>query len=518
MSLLIREGRLDRPFSAPLWKSGRCLPGKLASVLLLAFLLCLTLSTVVLSQEGYEDDGYERINAVDPIDRIHEALQRWGRLFQGIALALLIVIGLKIIGPVRRYETFRQWSLKKAVRDVNDLLKRIQAEAEAASEAPPPPAPVEEGLLAGMAEVAEFAEAEPVPSYVLTVNDFMLDNMRIAMKKLRRRSEGNAERYKDYLFSVLQGIKMITEQSAEAGVNSGLAVDVKRYFGDHACYRAWTKVLHRFSRHGEHREAADAFLLFMKEIRKGRPLSGAVRRSDTEEDTAIAVALPSSGAPRALNEETLPAIQEAAGKEAVSLCDLVHKSGSADTTCAWQFDLVREQPHVRSRDETQRMLSVFLSTERKALLEITGTRMLPCRAWDHVLYMLGAETAEQLHARVAEKRFVIQEIIILEKAFLQTFAKRESLGYVYGHGPDADLMIDMHVPEIRRESLRLLRKLHKMEPKSLDEATDALNEEETRERNEVRKLIRHYVHHRHPLPIRETGPAKDGESRHRPQT
>ena len=52
---------------------------------------------------------------------------------------------------------------------------------------------------------------------------------------------------------------------------------------------------------------------------------------------------------------------------------------------------------MHSREEAQRMLSVFLSSERKSLLEITKIRMLPCRAWEHVLHMLGVDNAAQLH-------------------------------------------------------------------------------------------------------------------------
>ena len=55
-----------------------------------------------------------------------------------------------------------------------------------------------------------------------------------------------------------------------------------------------------------------------------------------------------------------------------------------------------------------------------------------------------------------DRLLTTQEILILEKAFLQTFAKRESLGRVYGRDKDAGLMMDLHVPQIRREALALL--------------------------------------------------------------
>ena len=51
----------------------------------------------------------------------------------------------------------------------------------------------------------------------------------------------------------------------------------------------------------------------------------------------------------------------------------------------------------------------------------------------------------------------------------------------------------MHVPEIRREALALLRLSHKTESARLDTATEALNEEETPRNNQVQKLIEHYM-------------------------
>jgi hypothetical protein len=125
---------------------------------------------------------------------------------------------------------------------------------------------------------------------------------------------------------------------------------------------------------------------------------------------------------------------------------------------------------------------------------------LPCRTWPHVLYLLGVESTGDLQQRVESRLLSIQEIIILEKAFLQTFAKRHSLERVYGNSEEADLMIDMHVPLIRRESLALLRRSHKTEPNRFDSATQALNEAETPQHDEVRKLIEHYVNRRRSPP------------------
>jgi hypothetical protein len=126
--------------------------------------------------------------------------------------------------------------------------------------------------------------------------------------------------------------------------------------------------------------------------------------------------------------------------------------------------------------------------------------MLPCRAWGHVLHVLGVKSLSELQGRAEERLLTTQETLILEKAFLQTFARRESLKRVYGHDEDAELMIDMHIPEIRRTTLMLLRRLHETELKHLDGATEALNDEETPQNNGVRKLIEHYVHHGHNPP------------------
>ena len=146
------------------------------------------------------------------------------------------------------------------------------------------------------------------------------------------------------------------------------------------------------------------------------------------------------------------------------------------------------------------MFAVFLSHERKTLREITKIRMLPCRTWEHILRLLGVESGDQLQKRVADRLLTTQEIVVLEKAFLQTFAKREALGHVYGRDKDAGLMMDLHVPQIRRHTLALLRELHQAEPGPLDDATQTLNDEETPQNGQVKRLIEHYVHHQHDPP------------------
>ena len=157
-------------------------------------------------------------------------------------------------------------------------MKRIQEEAEAASEdsKKEESAVVEEGLLAGLAEVAEFSNAQQVPSYVLTVNDLMLDNIRLTLKRLRQPAEGIADRYREYMFSVLQGIKTLTERERGGGASSGLAVDIHDYFADDKRDQACGKLLTRAAKRGRHQEVAHGFLLFMRDLRERRPVGARV--------------------------------------------------------------------------------------------------------------------------------------------------------------------------------------------------------------------------------------------------
>ncbi len=479
-------------------------PVRVTQILTLVCLVVLVLTAVAFGQRSDDDEGLDQIDrrGFEQIDRLNAALQQAGKIFVWVGAALLLIVAWRIISPFQTYDILRDKLLKRAVRDVDDLLKRIQAELEAAStEAKKETAT--EGLLAGLSEVAEFASEEQVPSYVLTVNDLTLDNVRATLRKLRHFTEGNAERYRDYMFSVIQGIKTITEQSAEGGVSSGLAVDIKEYFGDEKRYKAWRKLLGRFARKGKYRETAAAFLLFIRNVKEGKPLGVSKPVPPAAPEAAVSSGAETPAIPHALNEETLSAIQEAAAGEVRNLCSLVRTGRPPDDRHAWQFEFVRRQQHVHLRDEAQRMLAVFLSCERKTLRETTKIRMLPCRTWAHVLHMLGVESGGQLHKRIDDRLLTNQEIIILEKAFLQTFAKRESLERIYGRGEAAGLMMDLHVPQIRREALGLLRRSHQTQLKHLDEATEALNEEETPQHNEVKRLIEHYVHHRHDPPSLE---------------
>ncbi|MHC4520219.1 MAG: hypothetical protein ACYTAS_16635, partial [Planctomycetota bacterium] len=398
--------------------------------------------------------------------------------------------------PFQRYQGTKEKIVERAVRGVGDLVKRVEEEAQAAT--PEPQEETTEGsVLAGMTEITEYAQGEEVPSYVLTVNDVTLDNIRVTLKRLRRfKEEGHAPRYRGYMFSVLKGIKTITEECLISGAPSSLAVDVEAYFRDERRYKAWNKLLSHMKREGENQEVVDTFLLFIRNIKEGRPLVAPT----VDEDAITEMAVPASPVPELLNEETLPAIQQAAVEEAKNLIALVRTGKPLDENGSWQFELVQRQQQLRLRDEAQRILKVFLSCERKALPQIIRTRMLPCRTWRHVLHLLGVESAAGLARRIEDRLLTIQEIVALQKAFLQTFAKRPSLQHVYGQGQDADLMIDMHIPQIRRESLGLLRRLHETEPSRFDRATSTLNEEETPKHNQVTKLMEHYIHHRHEPP------------------
>jgi hypothetical protein len=466
----------------------------------LVCLLVLTVTAPVLGN-AQDDEGYQRINprGFNEIDRINEALHRWGRTFLMIAGALFAIAVLKIVAPAQIYHNLNDRRLVKAVARVDDLIKRIQAEAEATT-SDSKETSSEAGILTGMAEIAEFDQAEQVPAYVLTVNDLMFDNIRLTLHKLRGFKESSADRYRNYMFSVLKGIKTITEESLQSGAPSSLAVDVKDYFRDDSRYRAWEKLLRRASRKGDHRELADTFLLFMRDIRQGRPLVVPEKGTASTQLTAVTSVAQAPEIPHVLNEETLPVLQQAAIKEAGNLVSLVRTGKPSDPAYAWQFELVQRQQQLHLRDESQKMLKVFLNCERKELPHVVRTRMLPCRTWPHVLYMLGVKNAPTLEKRVEDGWLTIQEVHVLLKAFLQTFAKKESIAYVYGNGADAELMMNLHVPQVRSEALKVLRRLAQCERPRFDRAVQSLNEEETPQHSEVVKLVQHYVHQRHDPP------------------
>lgn len=466
-------------------------------VCLLVLILAGEVCGQIVSYDGTDTEIDRR--GFEQIDRIQETLHRWGKILVWVAAGLLVIVAIKIIDPLRVYYGSQDRLLKRAVRGVDGLLKRIQEETESA-EPESEEETTEGGLLGGMAEVAQVSQAEQVPAYVLTVNDLMLDNVRVALSRLRRFQEGHALRYKDYMFTVLKGIKTMAEDSAAGGVPSSLAVDPEEYFRDERRYKAWKKLLSRLHERGENQETIDSFLLFIRKIKEGRSLAEAESAPSVYEHPSVAEDRPQSDVPDGLSEKTLPAVQKAAAKEAVNLVAMAQGARVPHPGCSWQFELVRRQQQLHYKDEAQRMLVVFLSAERKAMPQITGTRMLPCRTLEHLWHVLGVAHRTELDRRIEGRLLNVQEIVFLEKAFLQTFAKKSSLERVYGRGADAGLMIDLHVPQLRRETLTLLRRLHETEPDRLARATQALNEEETPEHNEVRRLIEQYVSRRREPP------------------
>jgi hypothetical protein len=475
--------------------------------LFLACLLTLALAGITRSQGAYQMEDGEGIRRqqTNAFDEMNEALRRHGKTFLKVGAVLLGIVVLKIINPLNLYYNAGDRALKRAVRNVEDLLRKIREHAETAnadeeSETEEEEAPLE-GLLAGMTEIAEMSDADDVPAYILTVNDLMLDDIRITLKRLRRFRDGSADKYKNSIFSVITGIKTITEQSAASGAASGLAVDLHEYFEDDHHFHSWKKTLASYAKRGDYQEQAQGFLLFIKNLNQGKPIS--VAQPATAPLPPIpALSLEDTGPeiPEAISEDTLPLIQGAAIEEARRLCSLVRKGQQPSPGQTWQFELVTRQKQPHLRKESQKMLMVFLNCERKALQKLTKSKMLPCRTWDHLLYVLGVNSTDKLLQRTDNKLLTVQEIALLEKAFLQTFAKGKALQHVYGSGQSARVMIDLHTPQIRQEALLVLRRLHRSEREYLDKATGSLNQEETPQHNEVKRLILHYVYHRHDPP------------------
>ncbi len=474
-------------------------------------LLCL-LSACVWGQNTPSVEGYDRLNpeGLLQIDRITEALHQAGRISIIVGLSLLAIVALKKMASMSMLDKLRERRLVEAVEDVDSLLEHIREHAESTSEEPDDPAEAE-GLLAGMMEVTGLNQDEDVPSYVLTVNDIMLDRIMSTLTRLRRMRLPKAIRYRNYMFAILNGIKAITEQCEATGAASSLAVNSRDYFANNRRYHLWNNLLSTYAKRGEHREHARLFLSFMKHLKEHTPLTVApnappkiqvVSETSTEERPKI---------PDILLEDSLPQIHRAAVAEAEDLMDLIQTYRTKAKPHAWQFELVRRQQQLRLRDEARKILRIFLRDEIKALQSIVKTKMLPCKTWNHILYMLGVKNADQLHERIEEKLLTGQEIIILEKAFLQTFAKREVLQQLYGHDANARVMMDLNVPEIQTETLSLLRQTHQTEAQDLDQATERLDEKETPQRHEAARLIRHFVHHGHlphNLEATEAAPSK----------
>lgn len=462
-----------------------------------ALLIILILGGAAWSQNAQQVDGYDRLNpeGLKQIDRISEALHQAGRISMIVGLALLAIVVLKKMAPTRVLDNIREKRLMDAIEDIDGLLEHIRVYAETTNDESNGQS-ADEGILAGMVEVNGLAQGEDVPSYVLTVNDIMLDRIMRTLTRLRRMRLPKAARYRNYMFTVLNGIKMITEQCETTGAASSLAVNSRAYFSNDRRYHLWRTLLGAYAKRGDYREDAKLFLIFMKDLRGGNPLTVTPSSPEHTETVAETLVERTPEIPEILLEETLPDIQRAAVEEAQHLVDQIRSYTTARPN-AWQFELVRRQEQLHLRDEAIKILRIFLRHELEALQRIDKHRMLPCKTWDQILYMLGVESTEQLHTRVEKQLLTGHEIIILEKAFLQTFAKREALEQLYGHDAKAGVLIDLHVPEIQKETLSVLRQTHQTEAQDLDQATEFLDENETPQRHEVARLIKHFVHHSH---------------------
>jgi hypothetical protein len=461
-------------------------------------LLVLFLGAIAWGQNTPPADGYNRLNpeGMKQIDRINEALHQAGKISMYVGLALLAIVGLRMLAPMRFLDGFRERRLSDAIEDMHGLLEHIRMDGETTS-AEPEEQTEDAGILAGMAEVTGLDEGEDVPSYVLTVNDIMLDKIAMTLTRLRRMRIAKAGRYRNYMFTVLDGIKTITEQCEATGAASSLAINARDYFANDRRNHLWKTLLTAYAKRGEHREAAKIFLLFMKNLRSGKRLTITPSAPTYVDTVAEMPAEKNPEIPEILLEDSLPRIQQAAMEEAKNLIKLVKTEQPTTTPHTWQFELVQRQEQLRLRDEAKKILRLFLRDEIKALENIAKTKMLPCLTWDQILYMLGVEDTAQLHERVEHKLLTGQEIIILEKAFLQTFAKREALQQLYGHDTKAGVLMDIHVPQIQSETLSLLRQTHETEEQDLDLATERLDDKETPQRHEVARLIKHFVHHGH---------------------
>lgn len=492
------------------------LTGRFFPFLLLITILFIT--TTGWAQNGQSVDGYDQLNpeGLKQLDEITAALRQVGKWSVRIGLGALVLLVLRKLAPMSWLDAIDDRRLAKAVREVDDLLKRIREDAEAASaEAEPEEEVMEEGILAGLMAEAELAGGVDVPSYVLTVNDLMLDNIMNALSHLRRLRMPKAELYREYMFTVLEGIKVITEQCETTGAASSLAINARDYFKDDQRSHDWKHVLGLYAKkRGDYQEAAQVFLLFMKNLRENKRLAVVSEQPTVTLEMGIPEPVPDRTPavnepeiPELLLEETLPLVQKAAKEEAERLISLVKSDRSSRNSQAWQFEFVRRQQQLNLKEDARKMLRIFLQHERKALTAITKTKMLPCKTWDHILYMLGVKDVTQLQARIEKKLLTGPEIVILEKAFLQTFAKPKALLRVYGQDSNARVLMDIHLPQIRSESLGVLRRIQKNGGVALEQATKRLDKEETPKGHEVARLIKHFVYNGHPVP----GAASTGE-------
>lgn len=186
-------------------------------------------------------------------------------------------------------------------------------------------------------------------------------------------------------------------------------MDIGDYLADDKRYHAWKVLLGHYARRGAHQETAEAFLRFMEALRKGETSAAPVRDTATVQEDTVPRA---PRLPEILDESTLPMIEKAACREAKNLLSLIQTDGSPGSSTAWQFELVRRQSHPHLREDAQRMLQIFLKQERAELRKICKTKMIPCRTWEQILYLLGAQDGSQLQQRVEEGRLTMEEIVV----------------------------------------------------------------------------------------------------------
>ncbi len=466
-------------------------------------LIALMLTVTVGAQSGYGDsdkDILERPNRSNPIDQMIEFFNKYSKPALYVGLGAIGLLILRWLNPLNIVDSINERSLKKAIRGIDPLLKHIAQYAEAENadnEDNEETEFLDGGILASMTEIADLVETEDVPPYVLTVNNLMLDNIQVALKHLKHFKSYSADKHTNALFIVLDGIKTITEQIATTGAASSLAVDARDYFSDDKRFHAWKNTLDKYTKKGEYAEQAQSFLVFIKTLKQGNPIS-TPKPENGLSDTAVMPALRDGpDVPELLNEDTLPLIQKAAAKEARVLSETIQSEKPMDVDGTWQCELVQRQEQLRQRIDAQKMLMIFLKRQVLVLQKITQNRMLPCRTWEHMLYMLGVTTTDQLQGRVQNKLLTQQEIMILAKAFLQTFAKRPMLARIYGSTKEAGLVIDLHIPQIKRNTLLMLRSIHQADTKPFAQAIRALDKQETPANHEVIKLVRHYVQDGH---------------------
>ena len=477
--------------------------GLTAHLVVTGCLIALMLAvTGISAQNPFADEKniLERPDQSNPIDQMIEFFNKYSKPALYVGLGAIGLLILRWLNPLNIVDSINERSLKKAIRGIDPLLKHIAdyAEAENAdNEDNEETEFLDGGILASMTEIADLVETEDVPPYVLTVNNLMLDNIQVALKHLKHFKSYSADKHTNAMFIVLDGIKTITEQIATTGAASSLAVDARDYFSNDKRFHAWKIALEKYAKKGEYAEQAQSFLLFMKNLKQGAPIS--IPKSENGlSDTAVMPALKEGpDVPEVLNEETLPLIQKAAAQEARVLSEAIQTENPMDVHGTWQCELVQRQEQLRQRIDAQKMLMIFLKRQILVLQKITQNRMLPCRTWDHLLYMLGVTSTDQLQGRAQNKLLTQQEIMILAKAFLQTFAKRPMLGHIYGNTKEAGLLIDLHIPQIKRNTLLVLRSIHQAEAKPFAQAIRALDKQETPANHEVIKLVRHYVQNGH---------------------